>query len=103
MKCKECPNYHECNKANDLRRKRGKCKKAKEPIVQTNADRIRAMSDEELGQVFGAWCDAGDCANCPELTGDFMRGKMFGVCPLSRKMSWREWLKQPVEEVDKDA
>ena len=70
---------------------------------QTNADRIRAMSDEELGQVFGAWCDASDCANCPELTGDFMRGKMFGVCPLSRKMYWSEWLKRPAEEVQKDA
>ena len=61
---------------------------------QTNADRIRAMTDEELargisdlwhGFVSKPWCDF-RCQNCRE--GDDYRCEK---CAL-------EWLKQPVEE-----
>lgn len=48
MKCTECKDYKECHKKYDLRRKRVKCSKAKGIYVPTNADRIRAMTDEEL-------------------------------------------------------
>ena len=63
------------------------------PKEQTNADRIRAMSDEELarwisdmwhGFVSNPWCDL-RCQNCRE--GDDYRCEK---CAL-------EWLKQPVE------
>lgn len=33
MKCRECPDYRECNKTHDLRRYRPKCSKAKEKKV----------------------------------------------------------------------
>lgn len=48
MKCRECPDYAKCVKESNLAIKRKTCKKAKTKYVMTNADRIRAMSDEEL-------------------------------------------------------
>ena len=48
MKCRECPDYAECVKKSNLNIKRKTCKKAKEKYATTNADLIRAMSDEEL-------------------------------------------------------
>ena len=53
----------------------------------TNADRIRAMSDEELADLF---CYRG----CPpdRLTGKCVK---VGVC----EACWVVWLKQPVGEV----
>ena len=55
--------------------------------VQTNADRIRAMSDEELAEFLGGYqfadmCDEG-CDNCT----------YHGDC--DKRIL--EWLKQPVE------
>jgi hypothetical protein len=54
----------------------------------TNADRIRAMSDEELAKFLAEneWeCETyNDCAKCPRLTDD-------GCVSLSK------WLKQPAE------
>ena len=86
MKCTECPDYKKCNRENDLRRKRHKCKKAHEPKTQTNADRIRAMSDEELAAFIEgeSWmcCTYDYCDECP------MR-KTGGIC-----FSVIEWLKQ---------
>lgn len=52
------------------------------PDVRTNADRIRAMSDEELARQFGA--------QCPK--------KVKRVCDKRCHLCWLEWLQQPVEE-----
>ena len=56
---------------------------------QTHADRIRAMSDEELARFLAEneWeCETyNDCAKCPRMTDD-------GCVSLSK------WLKQPVED-----
>jgi hypothetical protein len=54
---------------------------AKDTNALTNADRIRAMTDEELREFM---CSITNCRACPYE-------KWFG-CGL------REWLKQPVEE-----
>ena len=55
---------------------------------RTNADRIRAMSDEELARFLAEneWeCETyNDCAKCPRMTDD-------GCVSLSK------WLKQPAE------
>ena len=51
MKCRECPDYAKCAKESNLKIKRKSCKKAKTEYVMTNADRIRAMSDEELAKL----------------------------------------------------
>lgn len=54
----------------------------------TNADRIRAMSDEELAELLGGMCKiAEQCDDCP----------LDGKCPGGSYDcgSWDEWLKQP--------
>lgn len=85
--------------------------------IVTNADRIRAMSDEELAELLSQtayagetpWCEPFDrkfCDNCPTVgvtiveTGktmdfnecDFADGK----CPHGSDIVW--WLGQPAEE-----
>jgi hypothetical protein len=57
--------------------------------ADTNADRIRAMSDEELAKFLeeASWICANQvCRKCPLSTGT-------EICK-----SVKEWLKQPVEE-----
>ena len=92
MKCMDCPDYKACRRQNDLRRKRHKCKKANEPFVQTNADRIRAMSDEELCEFLGQYsffemCDEG-CDACA-YKGDCEKRLL-------------EWLQEPVKDGDNE-
>ena len=57
--------------------------------VQTNADRIRAMSDEELEKMLTTPGGGFSCSKCWEI-GD-------GECHLNCKERCLEWLKQPVE------
>ena len=63
-------------------------KKCKYQSSFTNADRIRAMSDEELAELIDRETDS--CAP----TGDCER--MSRDC----KACWLEWLQQPAEEDD---
>lgn len=58
---------------------------------QTNADRIRAMSDEELAEILR------DAGNCPS---DYFseKCKSFDNCIEC----WLYWLKQPVKDGDND-
>ena len=53
-----------------------------EEVHNTNADRIRAMSDEELARQFGA--------QCPKT--------VKRVCDKRCHLCWLEWLQQPAEE-----
>ena len=60
--------------------------------VLTNADRIRAMSDEELAELFHGFCDNGErCVYCP-----LYEKSCAGVHSDAPK--WLEWLQQPCEE-----
>ena len=56
----------------------------------TNADRIRAMTDEELADALEKFCiGMADCSDCPLYA--------FG-CPMSSTFNnWLEWLQQPAE------
>lgn len=49
---------------------------------QTNADRIRAMTDEKMADIFSLWC-------CRSTTDDSYC-KSFGTCDKC----WLDWLKQ---------
>ena len=92
---------------------------ALEQKPKTNADRIRAMSDEELAKFLEClafsretpWADpfAGEfCDNCPtvrcvvEEFGQEMEFNecelSYGKCPHGDDVLW--WLRQPVEEVE---
>ena len=86
MNCKYC-------KADCCSRGEHREKECKGYIPMTNADRIRAMSDEELAKEFadcaiGLYCDTRK-KWLPELPENVKR-KVFD--------SLLEWLKQPAEE-----
>lgn len=87
MKCKQCNFLHNqwCERvwnSPDEERERD-CRYFKQ---KTNADRIRAMTDEDLADLFRY-------RGCPpdRLTGKCVK---VGVC----EACWVDWLKQPVEE-----
>ena len=57
---------------------------------QTNADRIREMSDEELAEWLSKFTDCGECPvdaypNCTQSE-------------IACSLAWERWLKQEVEE-----
>lgn len=57
---------------------------------QTNADRIRAMSDEELAELLYGFCWNGEhCYSCPLC--DKSCGGVNGL------EAWKKWIKQPAE------
>ena len=61
-----------------------------EVLPMTNADRIRAMSDEELAEFFEDWFSCGIMRHgCFANTKD---------CSLDCKRAWLDWLKKEVEE-----
>lgn len=58
----------------------------------TNADRIRAMSDEELAGMFCKRCQAREwCCGCPAE-------KDWPHCPDESFGAWKEWLRKPAEQ-----
>lgn len=60
-----------------------------EPAYMTNADKIRAMTDEELAAVLHGMCvGVIMCADC------FAKDN----CPVDKSLTWEEWLKQPAED-----
>lgn len=59
-------------------------------VPMTNADRIRAMSDEELAKLFCGFCkNAKICEGCPMCDGKCAESELAE--------SWVEWLQQPAE------
>ena len=65
--------------------------------TQTNADRIRAMSDEELAKVITGV--AFDIYNCNEGQSDLMTTlKCCDMCDNRCKNCVLKWLKQPAED-----
>lgn len=72
-----------------------------EPKPQTNADRIRAMSDEELAERMVG--DVWDCCCCSEY--DRIGGHPLVSderCDEKCKEHCLDWLKQPVKDGDND-
>lgn len=66
----------------------------------TNADRIRAMSDEELGMLINA-CDNYQCSECPYCIGIHKCYRNSGVILDDGSVDNSdviEWLKQEVED-----
>lgn len=56
--------------------------------IPSNADRIRAMSDEELAETYAGGCPNGDRLNC---------GKYYLHGGRDCFNCWLDWLKSPVE------
>ena len=57
--------------------------------AMTNADRIRAMSDEELAKMMTTPGGGFSCSKCREIGG--------GECYTNCEEQCLEWLKQPAE------
>lgn len=83
--CKNCPAYAKCTvtyRGSACAALRSTYGIDTDPEIITNADRIRAMSDEELALQFGA--------NCPK--------ENRRACDRMCSKCWLEWLRQPSEE-----
>lgn len=59
---------------------------------QTNADRIRAMSDEELCEMLTIGTGGFDCGTCRDSN----------ECDRECELHCAEWLKQPAKDGDND-
>nr|DAQ25228.1 MAG TPA: hypothetical protein [Caudoviricetes sp.] len=83
--CKNCPAYAKCTvtyRGSACAALRSTYGLDNDPEFTTNADRIRAMSDEELGK--------------------FLYGYFWGRLPVlpNREEKLLDWLQQPAEEGD---
>ena len=72
--------------------------KPKPPKPQTNADRIRDMSDEELAELLHSIIHEGDVMMIEKLKKQGIEASLVEAPVLSVK-AHLEWLKQPAEEV----
>ena len=97
VKCKNCNNYRNdwCEKVID----------SPDPDMErdcrhfwerTNADRIRAMSDEELAKVLNAFTAYFESCNRSEDEVDCKDCELYKLCTLFEVQAM-EWLKQPAE------
>lgn len=84
MKCDNCTKYNDCSTGCGLTWPCG----AYVPKVTTNADRIRAMSDEELA----AFLD-----KCEARGND---DSSIAINAYGEQMHMLKWLRQPAEEDD---
>lgn len=84
--CGECERRYFCEIDPD------ECDEWADSAPQTNADRIRAMTDEELAKALHEQCDEREsCYGCFAYRDD-------GNCPGGSRCAWLEWLQQPAEE-----
>ena len=92
--CKKCPAYAKCTvtyRGSACAALRGTYGIDSDPEIVTNADRIRAMSDEELAEFLSDFKDcAGDC-----LVGRGVKD-CSGICATRETL--KMWLKQLAEE-----
>ncbi|MBO5970725.1 MAG: hypothetical protein J6S14_19805 [Clostridia bacterium] len=73
---------HKCEPCKPTQPECGECEFGK---PQTNADRIRAMTDEELAKFIAS--QRTDCYHCPVME-----------CVDACKVSWLNWLKSPADK-----
>ena len=82
--CGECDRRYACDIDPD------KCDEWPDPVPMTNADRIRAMSDEELVKMMTFGAGEFDCYEC--------RRSEDEPCDMNCEERCLEWLRKPVEE-----
>lgn len=90
MKCNTCANENYCYDGNhQLTRDRCADNGFTAYVPQTNADKIRSMSDWEMA---GWLCDVSECdRRCPAKIGDCIFSDTACIS------AWTDWLKSPVE------
>ena len=85
--CKDCVGFDECKTTGrtvEFAVDDGVCIDFDERKPQTNADKIRSMTDAELAEILGNKCICPPTSGCPEVCGDCV------AC-------WLDWLQQPAE------
>ena len=99
MRCCDCEFKNRCDETEKVLTSFVKCYKRdrllKEQKTQTNADKIRSMTDEELAVFLDEF--SGRCMDCEKLGPDtgcpiYKRGVFCLPCDVM------DWLKQPAEE-----
>lgn len=86
MKCENCTKYDDCRTGSGLTWPCG----AYVPKTITNADRIRAMSDEDLASMLFAYKECGK--NCIMSDGK----RCYQIC--DDESTILKWIQQPAEE-----
>jgi hypothetical protein len=86
----------ECHKCRYTDRQGEKVPSNWKPLPMTNADRIRAMSDDELAKVLNAFTDYFEECNRSSSDVDCKDCELYKVCSLHEGKAL-EWLKQPAE------
>lgn len=99
MRCCDCEFRNRCDETEKVLTSFVKCYKRdrllKEQKTQTNADKIRSMTDEELAVFLDEF--SGRYVDCEELGAD-------NDCPIHRGVVFcqpcdiMDWLKQPADE-----
>ena len=85
--CKDCIGFDECKTTGrtvEFAVDDGVCIDFDERKPQTNADKIRSMTDEELAKIIGGKCICPPTSGCSEVCGD------CDAC-------WLGWIQQPAE------
>lgn len=91
--CKDCPAYAKCTvtyRGSACAALRGTYGLDSDPQIITNADRIRAMSDEELAEMLFDYKECGK--NCIMSSGKHC----YQVC--EEESTILKWLQQPAKE-----
>ena len=95
--CKNCPAYAKCTvtyRGSACAVLRGTYGLDSDPEIITNADRIRAMSDEELAKWIDEFSFCTDA--CPDSINEVEESIGY-CCPANCKEQIMNWLRQPGE------
>lgn len=92
MKCENCKKYDDCRTGSGLWQPCG----AYVPKRITNADRIRAMSDEELAELFEQIVSQRDHYLLKKLQEAGIDADLYEM-PEASKKKHLDWLRQPAE------
>ena len=92
--CVECINFYECHYSGQLTGRLTSCPDFKQK-PKTNADRIRAMTDEELAEMLYCEDSLGWCKNLPGCYR--LLDTPDGVPEEKCKACLVKWLQQPAE------
>lgn len=100
MRCCDCEFRNLCDKAETVLTAFVSCEKrtrllAEQRRKQTNADRIRSMSDEKMARWLAEWSFCADA--CPASTNEVEEAIGY-CCPSNCKEQALTWLQQPAEE-----
>lgn len=95
MKCESCIKYDDCRTGSGLTQPCG----AYRQKTITNADRIRAMSDEGLAELLISADFCGECEYCDKVGRcRYYEANPDGILDDGCKQAAISWLGQPAEE-----